>query len=333
VTAQGGAKELEGLITDLESIGAYLRNMGWYYHVFGLWLRTDRPIPGIPDLPGGVAVDVEVYFDGIPQEFGPSEKSCYHLKFEDGIEFVIDQGGTQVWADRPAQATLEDVAIYLLGPICAFLLKVRGIICLHASAVAVGRLVLGLLGAAGTGKSTIAAALALRGHPVLTDDILALRDQGDEFLVLPGPPRLCLWPKSVALLYGRAEALPRLTPEVAIDPEWDKRALDQTAPGFCFQSEPLPLSAIYLLGEHSRDIANGVEAVPQGEGMLALLANAKSDGCYFPVGSREFEVLGRVTAQVSLRRITRASDPTYLPNLCDLILEDFQSLHLVGEKK
>ena len=306
--------------------------MRWYYHVFGLWLRTNRPIPGIPDLPGGAPIDVEVCLDGIPQEFDPSEKNCYHLKFEDGIEFVIDQGGTQVWGGGPAQATLEDVAIYLLGFICAFLLKVRGIICLHASAVAVGRRVLGLLGTAGTGKSTTAAAFALRGYPVLTDDILALREQGDELLVLPGPPRLCLWPNSVDLLYGYAEALPRLTPESGIDPKWDKRAMDQAAQGFCFQSEPLPLSAIYLLGEGSPDIANRVEAMPQGEGLLALLANAKSDGCYYPVGSREFAVLGRVAAQVSLRRITRSSDPTYLPNLCDLILEDFQSLDIVGEK-
>ena len=50
----------------------------------------------------------------------------------------------------------------------------RGHLCLHATVVEVGGRVLALGGASGAGKSTTAAALHLRGHPVLVDDVAVI---------------------------------------------------------------------------------------------------------------------------------------------------------------
>ena len=51
-----------------------------------------------------------------------------------------------------------------LGPVFAFVLRLRGAVTFHASAVRIGDAV-AFLGPQGAGKSTTAAALALRGCP------------------------------------------------------------------------------------------------------------------------------------------------------------------------
>lgn len=325
-----------------------------YFSVFGLTLKCNRAIPGLTPLGNLPAVDVVVDLAGpLPPGYGSAESSSvlwyaspeadqasepvlqvwkvrdgayYRLRYGDGIEFVIDRQGTQVWAGMPGNATLEDVAYYLLGPVFGFLLRLRGTICLHGSAVAVAGEALALVGPAGSGKSTTAAAFAQLSYPVLTDDITTLEENRGGFLVRPGPPRLCIWPDSVSALYGSPEALPRLTSEDAVDPEWDKRCLDLTAPGYYFQSRPLALRVIYLLSE--RDIGGPkLEAVFDGAGLMALLANTY--GSYLvekPTRVQEFEVLSRLLGKVAVRLLTPHPDPAYIPGMCELILQDYHAL-------
>ena len=127
----------------------------------------------------------------------------------------------------------RDTATYLLGPVLGFVLRLRGIACLHASAISIdGRTVL-LLGPAGSGKSTTAAAFACKGCRVLSEDVCALHCTPDGIFVQPGYPRLRL-PNSVGMLFGAQDALPLLTPN------WNKRFLD-LANGdsmFCTQLAP-----------------------------------------------------------------------------------------------
>ena len=99
-----------------------------------------------------------------------------------------------------------------------------------------------LCGVSQAGKSTTAAALALRGISVLTEDVTPIKDFGETFIVEPGYPRICLWPDSVKELLGSPDALPLLTPN------WDKRYLPLDGVRATFQSEPKPLGAIYLPG-------------------------------------------------------------------------------------
>ena len=55
----------------------------------------------------------------------------------DGARFAVDRGGREIWADWPDNYTLEDACTYLIGPVIAFALRLRGVISLHASAIAV----------------------------------------------------------------------------------------------------------------------------------------------------------------------------------------------------
>jgi len=98
----------------------------------------------------------------------------FRVLYSDGTEFAIERCGTEIWASWPDTLTLEDTAAYLLGPVLGMVLLLRGVICLHGSAVVVDDQAIALVGAAGAGKSTTAAAFAGLGHPVLSEDVLAL---------------------------------------------------------------------------------------------------------------------------------------------------------------
>ena len=320
-----------------------------HYSIFGLRAQANRRIPGLIEIPDTAKADVEIVLgsmpprlndvsgatkvwylspepdqDGVPQMtvWELAGGAYFRIRYSDATEFVVDGSGTEVWATWPETLTLEDTATYLLGPVLGFILRLRGVICLHASAVAVGDRAVALFGLAGAGKSTTAAAFAGLGYPALSDDVVPLSRQGTSFFVQPGYPRLRLWPDSVNFLYGSSDALPRLTPT------WDKRYLDLTADGYQFQRQPLPLAAIYILGERSTDpAAPFVEAMPAHGGLMTLVANTYTNYLLDKARrAQEFELLGRLAAHVPLRRVTPHADPAYLPKLCDVILGDFLTL-------
>jgi hypothetical protein len=320
----------------------------WFYRLFGLSLKVDRPIAGVKELPEPAAIEVEFNLAGFPdwlRHLSQSEKvlffqgeggvrvwrlaggKYYHLKFADDCEFISDRAGTSLWAAYPPEVTPEYLDTYLLGPVVGLLLRLRGTICLHASAIAVDNQAIALVGPSRAGKSTTAAAFARMGFAVLTDDITALKEEGHVFLVLPGDPNLCLWPQSVTYLYGSSDALPLVIPDNPLDPDWDKRNLSLTSEGYRFQSQPLPLGAVYFLGARRGENAPGAEDLIGQAGLLALLANSFGSSLLDPNRrGQEFEVLSRLAAQVPLRQIFPHVDPTYLTRCCELILEDFHAL-------
>jgi hypothetical protein len=249
-------------------------------------------------------------------------RSYFRFRYCDDTEFVVDRRGTRIWATWPAHLTLEDTATYLLGPVLGFVLRLRGITCLHASAIALGGQVIALVGNARAGKSTTTAAFAGLGYPVLSDDIVALSDKGQPPLVQPGYPRVGLWPESVKAIYGSADALPRLTRT------WEKRYLDLTEASYRFKPEPLPLAAVYVLSERSHDpAAPSVKAIPLQTGLMALVANTCANHLLDrAMRAQEFASLGRLVTHVPLRRVTPHANLTRLSRLCDTILDDFHGL-------
>jgi len=282
----------------------------------------------------------ELWHTDFPDDDGePGYKAWYvaggtyfRLRYSDDCQFVMNRAGTQLWVSGPEAATPEYLSTYLLGPVLGRLLRLRGSLCLHGSAVAVGAQALAILGQSGAGKSTTAAAFAKLGFPVLTDDITVLREEPDSFWVFPGDPNLCLWPQSVSYLYGSPTALPPVIEHNVLDPEWNKRWLNLTDPDYRFQSQPLPLGAIYVLGERQEDDGPRVEAVRGQERLLLLLANTY--GAAFldrELRGREFEILGRLLDRAPVRRLIPRAGAAYLPRLCEAILQDFSQFTSSGE--
>ncbi len=244
------------------------------------------------------------------------------LYADDRIEFLLDRSGSQIWANWPASVPIEDTATYLLGPVMGFVLRLRDVVCLHASAVAVRGRAVALVGPGEAGKSTTAAAFAQLGFPVLSDDIVALEERVSGLAVHPGNPRLRLWPDSVSRLFGSPDALPRLIPN------WEKCYLDLNDSTFSFQSQGLPLGAVYVLGPRRDDIsAPHANALDDREGLLALVANSYSNYLLDSgMRGREFELLGKLMRSVPVRQVTAHASSALLPKLCQVIVDDLQHL-------
>jgi hypothetical protein len=328
-----------------------LATMPYGCSIYGLEVLANRPIPTVPHSPVTTA-DLRVSFGILPDWLASLEPheiettytadytddngnpafvfaklhdgEFYRFRYADETEFVVDRAGREVWTTWPAPLTLEDNATYLLGPVMGFVLLLRGLVCLHASAIVVDGKAIALIGPAGSGKSTTAAAFAARGFSVLAEDVVTLDDRGESFLVRPAYPCIRLWPASVATLYGSRSALPPLTPN------WDKCYLDLTQASGRFENESRKLGAIYLLDKRSDDArAPFVQPLDASEAMISLIANTYGTKLLDKhMRAREFELLSRVVAHVPLRRVTPHTDPDRLANLCHLLLDDFEQLHV-----
>jgi hypothetical protein len=244
------------------------------------------------------------------------------LSYCDGTEFWVDRGGTALWALWPDTSSLENTTSYLLGPVFGLLLRLRGMICLHASAVNLKDHSIAFVGSEGAGKSTTAAAFVQRGHPAISDDIVALVERGD-FRVMPAYPHLALWPDSVNLLFGASHELPQ------ISPDWEKRRLALGNQVNSFEERSLPLGAIYILGTRRGDPAPFVETISDREALIALVANSYATNILdLEMRAQEFNVLGRLVSSVPVRHVIPHQDPARIAELCHVISEDFQLLVL-----
>jgi len=326
------------------------KELGYHYKFFGLIFHSNLSLPGIPleknimeksdvTLHLGVSPDTAgknmpvsedlTYVSSDTNERGEPALQIWKVKhgalvrmaFEDGTQFWLDYRRGNIWASWPEHLPLENTTSYLVGPVLGLLLRLRGVICLHASAVAIQDGGVAFVGSAGAGKSTTAAAFSRLGYAVLSDDIVAVEARDDGFYVVAGHPQLCLWPESVKMLYGSEEALPRF------NPGWEKRRLGLGDRGTRFESRALPLQVIYLLGERRPDATPSVEAMRPQTALLDLVANTYANKVLDrEMRAREFDVLGRLATAVPIRRVFPHSDPNRVRDLCRVIETDLIAL-------
>jgi hypothetical protein len=190
--------------------------------------------------------------------------------------------------------------LLLLGPVMAVLLEQRGHLVLHASSVTLDDAAVAFLGASGWGKSTLAAALHARGHPIVADDVIAVTVEDGRVLVQPGYPHLRLLPLA-ATSFGQASELPT-------DALADKRAYPALRG---FSTSPRPLRRLYVLADgNSREIQ---EIDPQNA-FLELIRHTYTARLLDSARlASNFAQCAGVAARVPLRRLRRdrqLADPT-----------------------
>jgi hypothetical protein len=325
--------------------------MNSMYSAFALRLRSNVPIPGLTATGEPCAPpDIDVHLGSSPfgnnQESSQVDQLIYtsaytdasggpalrvwqigkseyiRLDYYDGVQFWLDRTGKNVWAVWPDTSTLENVSTYLVGPVLGLLLRFRGVVCLHASAVTLGDRAVVFLGPEGAGKSTTAAALAQRGHAVIADDVVGLVEQHGRFSVLPAYPHLSLWPDSVTMLYGPDKELPTLSPD------WGKQLLSLAENRLKFEQRNLPLGAIFILRERSSDSqVPFIESAPHREGLLSMVINSFATNLLDQeMRAHEFSLLGRVLSGVPFRYLKPSAEATRIPLLCAQVEATCESL-------
>jgi hypothetical protein len=239
-----------------------------------------------------------------------SVAGLFVFEFLDGTRFRLENHGAVITASWPDPATLEDMITYFLGPILAFVVRLRGGLALHAGAVVRDGQALLVTGFAGAGKSTTVAAMVARGAKMVSEDVSVVAWIETRPHVLPGYARVRLWDDSAAALFGSADALPLLTPT------WTKRFVDAKK---AFEREPVPIRAIVVLAAR-QDASPAVRTLSGHEAVMSLLVRTSMAHLLEPEQrASELEEVVRIVDHVPVLEVTPRNDLAVLDELLDVI--------------
>jgi hypothetical protein len=186
--------------------------------------------------------------DGLPWLRAARIPHGYHLQYCNCAEFAVDlDRGVIVGAARDCAD--EMFRHFLVDQVIALMLSVRGIV-LHASAVEIDGGVTAFAGSGGSGKSTIALALARHGHRIVSDDGLLLVARESRTTAIAPYAGIRVWPDSEAAFAGglsgfgrpRAHAKQRFRDGLAFAGEGTLSRLYALDPGGAAEPSFEPLS-------------------------------------------------------------------------------------------
>lgn len=222
------------------------RRIRRFYKAYGLTIGSDV---ALPELQPAVPTAPDIVIAVGPVDFAiPAMEGGTAFRFEPTRQYLSWQAvGTFLISDAsrvdvdPAPGVDDALLAFpLLGPVLALALHQRGLLVLHASAIAVGGQSVIFMGDKGAGKSTTAGAMIRAGHLLLTDDVVAL-DLSDPSrpMILPGFPQLKLARDAAdAIRIGQAEVRPQVHPQI-------DKAQHRLHDGFA--REAVPAARIYVL--------------------------------------------------------------------------------------
>lgn len=261
-------------------------------------LADDAAVRGAFSGPVTPAATATASLDGAQWVVESGVAGDLRIQYGDRAAFHLDAAATRLLC---APASRDDPrwqrALLDTGLVTASLQ--RGNDALHAGAVVIGGKAVAIAGPSGAGKSTLLSTLVARGHPLLTDDILVVTDDGGDLLAHPGPELMNL-PEAAASA-GR-EILADFGEEV-----WARVA--PAADG------PVPLSAIYVL-----DRAKGArdQIVTVTDTAPVLLGLGLDSGSAPERRMRRLGLLSSIAARVPVRRLV-AGLGTHPETLADMI--------------
>ena len=183
----------------------------------------------------------------------------FYVRVSGFAEFRITARSVQVRANPGARAST--IRHLLLDQVLPLAMASEGHLVLHASAVhRAGAGIIALAGAAGTGKSTLAASLGQEGWDVVSDDgvVVERNDRGP--IAIPAYAGLRLWPDA-------AEAT-GLTDAAVVEVAEYSAKVRVTTPRLC---PPAPLRAVYIIGPGD---ACGIAPLGSRDAAMALIRHA-----------------------------------------------------------
>jgi hypothetical protein len=219
------------------------------YCAYGLSIHTDLVCPELPLHPHPVH-DPDVTITLLPQEAGTLcplpdrsyevQPGCFLLDVPGVARYRVEEG-KRIFIEPLANASPENVRLFLLGSTMGALLYQRGLFPLHGSAVETPWGGMIFVGAQGSGKSTLAAEFRRFGYRLLSDDVSAIENTPQGLRILPALAQLRLC----------ASAYERLgeSPEAFFDV--DKFAVPM-GDGYC--PDPVPLRAIHILSDQTAEL-------------------------------------------------------------------------------
>jgi len=271
---------------------------------FGLRVNSEVPLP-LPEYESADAdEDIHVSEGRVRSPPGDGEivfgDSELYLRINGVGSFRI--GKRSVVVDRNDGVADGTLAAAILGRVLAILLYRRGYLVMHGSGTVINGRGTAFLGFKGSGKSSLAAELYIRGHVPVTDDTVVVR-LGDPPSLVPSFPRM--------KLDGRTLTTLELTDG---DTEADRKrwhAVDDR-----FESDSVVLDTVFILEERDVDFPT-VDALEPATAIERLLRHSASAELVEATQTEErhFRECAQVAEAVDVKRLYRSDDLSQLPEL------------------
>jgi hypothetical protein len=242
-----------------------------YYTLFGLTVRSEIELPELrPADAGGADVDIGLRDLGAA---APARDVAGLRLTADGVvlcvpgtsRYLIEQG-CRIFVDPEAGVSPRNVRLFLLGSAFGALLHQRGLLPLHANAIAIEGRAVAFTGRSGAGKSTLASLFHDRGHCLLSDDVCVIDSDGaGQPIVHAGIPHMRLWRDSLersGRTAGDFEAVLDGRDKFTVPARWSGTP------------ESVPLAAVFTLASSGDDVGRiGIRRLRGAEALKALIAN------------------------------------------------------------
>lgn len=282
------------------------------YRLFGLVIESALRLPELTEQAddGQRPPDIRIRFcDGAVTD------DAFELDIPEVARFVI-AGGRSITVGAAAGAEEREVRLFLLGSAMGVVLHQRGVLPLHANAVAIDGAAIAFTGPSGSGKSTLAAWFHDRGYRVLADDVCVVRTDDGRAMAFPGLPRLRLWQDALEAS-GRDPGAHVPSFSQKGDP---RRKYDVTLTAEGVMRDPLPLRALFVL-EQGPVLA--IERLTGAESVEAISSNTYRGGLIGQVGDSavHLEACLTIARQAQVYRLRRSFDRAEFEPQCIAVLD------------
>jgi hypothetical protein len=254
--------------------------------------RFERRLPPPADAGAGSWFVVWRRPDGDPWLRACRTAAGYRLEYCNCAAFDVDLERGAIAGDA-IECTEDMFRHFLVDQVVPLTMSLEAPV-LHASSAAIEGGLVAFTGPGGAGKSTLATALARRGHAIGADDALFVRARGGEVTAVPSYPGVRLWDDSTRAVAAGLPGAGRTEPV----------AKQRFSTGLAFVSGEMPLTRVYVLDPAPAG-AIGFRPLSARDAAIELLREtyrlALDDRA---AAAREFDALTAIAARVPCWRLS-----------------------------
>lgn len=282
------------------------------YRAFGIIIASEVELP---ELRTGGTGEPDLIIRKAPLSIEGQLETGHRVvgEYEEFGNIVVNEGREIIIDPYPSVDQVK-ARVVILGPLLSIALRQRGFTVLHGGCAVIDDQAVCFIGNMGAGKSTTTAAFYNAGYPIMSDDVVAIREEEGQLMVQPGYPSIKLRPDAAPHVLRDGERAPWLYPQGIRQ----IKSAETT-----FPDRPYPLQKVYLL-----EWGEAVEiqpAVPQ----VALMNVLKHTRALPHLVDAGFRTQHLAQSQTLIRRVPvahlyRPRDLAVLPEVIRAVAADVQ---------
>jgi hypothetical protein len=300
-----------------------------FYTVHGLIIGSELELPELTPLASDLRgpADVNVHVGELSPALKALEAEIPDFVTTENGQLLVVPGAARLVVAPDCTVTVElaenpDIVLlrlFLFGSVMGLICHQRGLLPLHASAVAVGNRAIAFCGPPGMGKSTLAAFCVDAGARLVADDILVVTtDRENGVIAKPGMPKVKLWRDALDVLGRATDGLVR---------DWARSEKFHVHAGQHIVTEPVRLEHILVLDAND-DAGIGLTTPLAGASAVSELIQNTYRAEYLDIAHRRaahFAECARLSRLTKVTRLTRRRDIAALRNTAAMLLDSYLS--------